>query len=242
MCRYVLQTDVSFTNSDQVVLLKPRKNVFIPVDAMGIPKSNDDKVLLLMQNKAAQRAGRDPRKDYCMIYLPPFYRIRFWLFGLLLWSLISWAVVLTVLIPVLVGRQATYHFIGRNVHDGINLVRLFLSMLQPNELIKCPLLQICGFYTCLVAIRLGKRVGKRVAAFVRKYFDTPRYRNPFSWKRYILKEGDFVLKMARWAYLAVVLYAVLPLLVGLCLELYIFAPLKYGTSDATPVFYAAEAW
>lgn len=70
-----------------------------------------------------------------MVYLPPFYRIRFWLFGLLLWSLISWAVVLTILIPVLVGRQATYHFIGRNVHDGINLVRLFLPMLEPNELI-----------------------------------------------------------------------------------------------------------
>jgi hypothetical protein len=109
-------------NSDQVVLLKPRKNVFIPVDEFGIPKTDNDKVLLLMQNKAAHRAGRDPRKDYCMVYLPPFYRLRFWVFGLLLWSLISWAVVLTILVPVLVGRQATRHFIGKDVHDGINLV------------------------------------------------------------------------------------------------------------------------
>jgi hypothetical protein len=108
--------------SDQVVLLKPRKHVFIPVNSLGIPKSDADKVLLLMQNRAATKAHRDPRKDYCMVYLPPFYRVRFWIFGLLLWSLISWAVVFTILIPILVGRTATYHFVGREVHDGINLV------------------------------------------------------------------------------------------------------------------------
>jgi hypothetical protein len=94
----------------------------------------------------------------------------------------------------------------------------------------------------LFALRIGKRVGKRVASVVRRYLGTPRYRNPFSWKRSILKEVDFVLRAARWAYLAVVLYAVIPLLIGLCLELYAFAPLKYGRSDVTPVFYTAEAW
>jgi hypothetical protein len=42
--------------------------------------------------------------------------------------LISWTVVLTILIPVMVGREATYHFIGRDVHDGINLVRSFPTL------------------------------------------------------------------------------------------------------------------
>lgn len=102
--------------------------------------------------------------------------------------------------------------------------------------------QLAGFYTCLFALRLGKRVGKRVASIVRRYLGTPRYRNPFSWKRLLVKEVDFVLRAARWAYLAVVLYAVIPLLLGLCLELYVIAPFKYGRSDVTPVFYTAEAW
>jgi hypothetical protein len=35
---------------------------------------------------------------------------------------------------------------------------------------------------------------------------------------------------------------VLPLVVGLFLELYVLFPLKYGISDMTPVFYASEAW
>lgn len=110
-----------------MVLLKPRKHVFIPVDSLGIPKTDADKVLLLMQNRAATKANRDPRKDYCMVYLPPFYRIRFWVFGLLLWSFISWTVIFTILVPILVGRAATYHFIGRDLHDGVNLVSLLLS-------------------------------------------------------------------------------------------------------------------
>jgi hypothetical protein len=40
----------------------------------------------------------------------------------------------------------------------------------------------------------------------------------------------------------VVLYALAPLMLGLGLDLYVFFPLKYGVSDMTPVFYAAEAW
>ncbi|KAJ9098792.1 hypothetical protein QFC19_006269 [Naganishia cerealis] len=52
--------------ADQVILLKPRKNVFIPVDHMGIPKKDADKVLWLMQDRAAVKGHRDPRKDYCM--------------------------------------------------------------------------------------------------------------------------------------------------------------------------------
>lgn len=76
-----------------------------------------------MQDRAAIKGHRDPRKDYCMVYLPPFYRTRFWAFGLLLWTFISWTIVFALLIPILVGRIATRHFIGREVHDGMNLVR-----------------------------------------------------------------------------------------------------------------------
>jgi len=33
-----------------------------------------------------------------------------------------------------------------------------------------------------------------------------------------------------------------PLAAGLLLDLYVFFPLKYGMSEMTPVFYAAESW
>ncbi|KAJ9106134.1 hypothetical protein QFC21_001276 [Naganishia friedmannii] len=208
--------------ADQVILLKPRKNVFIPVNDYGIPKTDKDKVLWLMQDRAAIKGHRDPRKDYCMVYLPPFYRTRFWAFGLFLWAFISWTIVFALLVPILVGRIATHHFIGREVHDGMNL--------------------IAGFYICQFASRLGKRTGKRVASIGRRYLDTPRYRNPFSWKRYLIKEGDIILRFGRHACAIFVLFVVSPILLGLCLELYITAPINYGKSDMTPVFHVAEAW
>lgn len=37
-------------------------------------------------------------------------------------------------------------------------------------------------------------------------------------------------------------FVVLPVIVGLLLDLYVLFPLKYGFSDMTPVFYASEAW
>ncbi|KAJ9124095.1 hypothetical protein QFC22_000890 [Naganishia vaughanmartiniae] len=208
--------------ADQVILLKPRKNVFIPVDHLGIPKTDNDKVLWLMQDRAAIKGHRDPRKDYCMVYLPPFYRTRFWAFGLFLWTFISWTIVFALLVPILVGRIATHHFVGRDVHDGINL--------------------IAGFYICQFASRLGRRTGKKVASIGRRYLDTPRYRNPFSWKRYLIKEGDLLLRFGRHACAVFVLFVVSPVLLGLCLELYIFAPINYGKSDMTPVFHVFEAW
>lgn len=170
------QTDNPIANSDQVVLLKPRKNVFIPVDAMGIPKTNDDKVLLLMQNKAAHRAGRDPRKDYCMVYLPPFYRMRFWLFGLSLWTAICWAVVFTILIPVLVGRAATRHFIGRDVHDGINLVRISSSISPHLGLIALALLDLRLLYMfgSLASRQASRQKSRRLCSKIPRHASIPQ--------------------------------------------------------------------
>jgi hypothetical protein len=38
------------------------------------------------------------------------------------------------------------------------------------------------------------------------------------------------------------LLVIIPLAAGLLLDLYVLFPLKYGMSDMTPVFYAAESW
>jgi hypothetical protein len=87
-----------------------------------VPVTAEDRVAVLQQVRAAQRKGRDHMKDYCLVYLPPFYTLRFWIFGIFLWTVIAWSVCATVFVPLFVGRLATAAFVDTDLHDGYSLV------------------------------------------------------------------------------------------------------------------------
>ncbi len=88
----------------------------------GTPINEAGKLEILRQVQAAQKKGRDHRRDYCMVYLPPLYTLRFWIFGISLWTAIAWTVTLSVVTPLVVGRLATGAFSDRDLHDGYSLV------------------------------------------------------------------------------------------------------------------------
>ncbi len=77
---------------------------------------------MLQQVKAAQSKNRDYKKDYCLVYLPSLYTLRFWLFGIGLWTAIAWTVAFAILAPLVVGRLAVGIILDDPVHDGYSLV------------------------------------------------------------------------------------------------------------------------
>ncbi len=109
---------------DQVVLIRPRRAVFIPVDEQGMPKSDEDKITALKQDRAAVKAHRNPAQDYCMVYLPPFYRERFWAFGCLLWTTVAFSLVMAACLPLAVGRAVLSKVSSEDLHDGYSFVSL----------------------------------------------------------------------------------------------------------------------
>jgi E3 ubiquitin-protein ligase MARCH6 len=112
--------------SDSVVLLKAEerqgRGVFVRLDASGSPVTRDDKMMLLQQDRAARAKGRDPRKDYKMVWLPRYWRTRIH-FVVLSALVLSGALVATAaLAPLVVGRLTLDRAFGRPVHDGYNWV------------------------------------------------------------------------------------------------------------------------
>lgn len=110
--------------SDQVVLIRPRKAVFVAVDPSGVPVDEEGKITAILQTRVATKAGRNARQDYCMVHLPPFYRARFWIFAVTLWTGVAWACVGSMLAILVLGRWMTGLWFKGPVHDGYSLVSL----------------------------------------------------------------------------------------------------------------------
>lgn len=108
--------------ADSVALVKPRRNVFIEVDDKGVPVTDEGKISAVLQERVGIKANRDVRSDYTQVFLPPLYHLRFWIFGALLWTAVSWTCVMALLLPIAVGRQLTGLYYGYQVHDGISFV------------------------------------------------------------------------------------------------------------------------
>lgn len=108
--------------SDSVVLVKPRRAVFISVDPLGIPLTDEGKITAVYQDRVAQKVNRRSRDDYCQVYLPPLYPLRFWIFGILLWTGVSCGLALAFFLPVMVGRLAFKLASPYQFHDGYSFV------------------------------------------------------------------------------------------------------------------------
>lgn len=113
-------------NNDRVELVslsdRRRDNVFIPLDHKGMPKTDEDKLRLLRQDRIARHAGRNPRTDYTTIVLPEHWRTRVYaLLGLILLSGAA-LVAIVFFVPLAIGRQtASYYFEGP-IYDGYSWV------------------------------------------------------------------------------------------------------------------------
>lgn len=101
---------------------------FIHLDESGVPKSEADKIRLLRQDRAARKKGRDPKKDYRIVWLPPYWLTRLW--ALLVVTMVGcgFGLAVTVVVPLLVGRAAMDLVFGEELHDAYNVVCLSVYM------------------------------------------------------------------------------------------------------------------
>ena len=126
--RYELeQTEARVPGADQIVLLSPAERqkggVFVPVDASGAPRNFEDKLRLLKQDRASREAGRDPRTDYTVIWLPRYWRTRIHIFIIVTLTVVSMTLAVGFLGPLVVGRATMAMIFTEPMHDGYNLVR-----------------------------------------------------------------------------------------------------------------------
>jgi E3 ubiquitin-protein ligase DOA10 len=110
--------------ADSVPLVRPRRNVFVPVNERGIPLTDEGKITVVYQDRVCRAANRNPSKDYMMVHLPALYPLRFWIFCISIWLAVSWTLALVIFTPIVVGRQLTFAYYGYWVHDGYSFVSL----------------------------------------------------------------------------------------------------------------------
>lgn len=167
------ESDARVPSSDQVVLLPPAERkgngVFVMLDKLGAPKTADDKLRLLKQDRAAREGGRDPRADYRIVWLPRFWRTRVHALIFAALGTASAVIALAFFVPLVVGRLASSLFIEEEVHDGYSWVSGDASCynFQPcyhiaslSLLCRCllyPIPSIIQFHRLITKIPLGNR-------------------------------------------------------------------------------------
>ncbi|KAL5531378.1 hypothetical protein ACEPAG_4255 [Sanghuangporus baumii] len=94
----------------------------VAVDRNGNPLDEAGRRLMEIQNVEAEKAKRRGDVDYTVVYLPPLFRERIFVFIISLWVVGSLALVGSLAIPTLLGRAVFGVVLRREVHDGYSVV------------------------------------------------------------------------------------------------------------------------
>lgn len=205
--------------SDKAVLLsaaeRGRHGVFVHLDTLGRPRTPEGKLTLLKQNRAAIKAGREPQKDYHVVWLPKYWRTRIYVFLFSIVGLSGIGVAFTFLTPLLVGRAALAMLWTARAHDGYAL--------------------LVGGTICCFAYILGQVAQQQMVAWLR----APRLRRSEISRRV----KRFVLRKLVGSYSFVALYGIIPLLLGLIWEVHISVPWRSLRHVGTArILHVWDAW
>ncbi|KAJ3995467.1 hypothetical protein F5050DRAFT_1767078 [Lentinula boryana] len=192
----------------------------VAVTATGEPVNEEARNLMAQQDAETVKARHSIKKDFTMVYIPPYFRYRMILFVFILWTFGALCLGVSVALPILIGRGLFgIIFKGkREVHDGYSI--------------------IAGFYmlwACWVVGKAVDRLDKR-----RQRWGTEGPRASLWWLA--LKRG--LLWIVKAFYMAFFLGVVIPTLVGVVVELYIILPLKFRMSSdiGVPRIRVLECW
>jgi E3 ubiquitin-protein ligase MARCH6 len=193
------------------------KHVLVTTTEQGDPISEAGKALVEAQDAVARKAGRDPKDDYTIIYLPPHFSRRVLTFIFLLWLVgVSFAA-LAIGAPILTGRAIFAMTMPKQIHDGYSF--------------------IAGFYVLWGAFLIPPTVipwyrhQRIIAAIDRSSYPLKVAIRSVSW-------------IFQITWLAISLGFIIPLLLAIVLELYIIFPLRAGIfpSDTVPTIRLWEDW
>lgn len=188
-------------NNDNVALVKDSPAT-AEVREDGTPVDEKARKLIDAQNAEAQKAKRQIKKDYTVVYIPPNIRYRIILFLFCLWVAGSILLAIVLAAPILMGRAFFRMFTTSGVHDGYSFIAGFY------------LLWGCFLFSSAVD-RLDKRRQRRWTEGAERG----------SWTLFAIKRG--LLWATQALYMVVALGVVIPTLVGLVFELYIVFPIRH---------------
>ncbi|KAI9510016.1 hypothetical protein F5148DRAFT_977305 [Russula earlei] len=203
-------------NSDNVAVPRDMRAT-ARVDNNGFPIDDEARGLIAAQDAEAEKAKRNPKDDYTVVYIPPQFQYRIGLFIFALWVIGCIFVTIAVSTPILLGRAVFNVFSERQMHDGYSF--------------------LVGFYTlwgCWVVGQAIERMDKRRQ---RRSADDARG----NWPLYFLKRT--VLWLAKISYIVFFVGIAIPALIGLVVELYIIMPIRLSFNpDMVANVRAVDMW
>jgi len=189
----------------------------VSVNAEGEPVDDEAKELMELQNAEAEKAKRNVKVDFMIVYIPPHFRYRIICFIALLWMFGSVMLGLSVALPITLGRSFFRLFTARDIHDGYSF--------------------IVGFYLVWMCYIIGKAVDRLDKRRQRRSGDGPRA----NLHVLVLKRG--LLWVAKTIYMAFFLGIIIPILLAVVIDLYIILPIRLEWDPAmTPRIRVVDAW
>lgn len=187
------------------------------VDVTGLPVDDEARRLIMAQDAEAEKAKRNPKDDYTVVYIPPNFQYRIGLFIFALWVIGCVFITAAVSMPILLGRAVFNLFTRRQMHDGYSF-----------------LVGSYALWGCWVVGHTLDRMEKRRQ---RRGADEARG----NWPLYFLKRS--VLWLAKISYVVFFVGIVIPALIGLVVELYMIMPIRLSLNpDLVPNIRVADMW
>ncbi|KAH9172209.1 hypothetical protein EDB89DRAFT_1851386 [Lactarius sanguifluus] len=203
-------------NSDNVAVPRDMRAT-ARVDVTGLPVDDEAQRLIMAQDAEAEKAKRNPKDDYTVVYIPPHFQYRVALFIFALWVAGCVFITATVSMPILLGRGVFNLFTRRQMHDGYSF-----------------LVGSYALWGCWVVGHTLDRMEKRRQ---RRGADEARG----NWPLYFLKRS--VLWLAKISYIVFFIGIVIPALIGLVVELYMIMPIRLSLNpDLVPNIRVADMW
>ncbi|KAG5640450.1 hypothetical protein DXG03_008621 [Asterophora parasitica] len=192
----------------------------VGVTETGEPVDEEARILMEEQNAEMDKAKRSIADDFEIVYIPPLFRYRIFLFIALLWVIGAILLGLVVALPILIGRRVFELFTPRDIHDGYSLIVGFYLL--------------WGFFLVGSAIdRLDRQQRRdRILSGERARADLPVL---------VMKRG--LLWVAKSGYMALCLGVVIPTLISFVIDLYIILPIRFTLDPGmTPRIRVVDTW
>ena len=183
----------------------------------GLPANDIAKGLIDMQNNEANKAKRDIRADYIVVYFPPQFRARVITFISAVWTIVAVAAAMCIALPVQIGRRFFALFTSSELHDGYSF--------------------LAGFYLLWACYAI---------AYAADWMNQRRLRMCTKHSRpdfmvFFLKRS--LLWISKISYMVVFLGIVIPTLLGLVVDLYIILPIRLTHNpDMVPRIRMVDMW
>ncbi|ORY81560.1 hypothetical protein BCR37DRAFT_413998 [Protomyces lactucae-debilis] len=181
-----------------------------------IMRVTEDNVLLDKKGEEVDDTREDP--NYTVVYAPPAFRLRIYLFLLSAWFFGAAAGVSVCVIPLLFGRKAA-------------------QSLAPGVVVNDVISWLYGTFALIMALGLFSGLARVVTALshVKQLMEHPEQ---------VAAKISQVLRFAvKWLYLGSSFGVMIPLAIGLCMRAYIYSPLALlKPSNMVPVISIMHDW